>query len=185
MSHGYETTRSNDPGSKRGDANPAYSNDAAHVLTQSILGQLVSLGRVFDGDFVYLALPDSSMVELFMRTGNVAPIVDVSLSTAGNHEFFFFEDTTVSADGAAQSSSHFNRTKLTATLLTGVFINPTVTGDGTELDNKLLIGGEKNSATSAGGSSARILAADTNYLWRFINQSGSAQNGTIAWAIGE
>ena len=70
MQRGHETSRLNLPGSNRGDADPAYTNDAAHVAD----GALASGPIYEDASFKYFgdAIPGSSLTASVWRVSRLS-----------------------------------------------------------------------------------------------------------------
>jgi hypothetical protein len=104
-------------------------------------------------------------------------------STAGQIVAEFFEDTTVSANGALEPTRNRNR-NVADNNTTLIYETPTVTGDGTLLDSAVF-GTEKNSSLGGGdrGNSEIILKQDTIYLFRVteLNVLATTVNITFDW----
>ena len=78
MSHGHETTRAGLPGSNRGDANPAFTNDAAHIYG---LARQVTTGPEAAGTYNATEILGFNVVNVGSAGNWVLTYVDGGVST--------------------------------------------------------------------------------------------------------
>ncbi len=94
----------------------------------------------------------------------------------------FFENTIVSADGAAIPAVNHRRIPPVRPAATTLFQNPTVTDDGDVLIPIIDLPGGSSGKNTAGGSDETlfwVLAPGLNYLLRLTNKSNSAESMAI------
>lgn len=135
------------------------------------------------------ALADNGSLEMLIVTGpddGTRYSLAIGGSVGGDGEATLFEDTVVSANGAATLVSSRNRV-INATAKTLVFSGPTVTTDGAVVIGPLFIPGGTGNKDSQGGTAAVadqfLLKPATNYLIRATNLAGSAQPADITAGI--
>ena len=92
MSHGHETSRSSQPGSKRGDADPAYTFDAKHVYGLSPSFQRQSVGTYSSTDVLgwqLLNAGDGTVIATPKGNGSAVTYsnAELLLMTEGQHFF--------------------------------------------------------------------------------------------------
>ncbi len=101
-------------------------------------------------------------------------------SDGGPNDVDFYEDTTVSANGAAVTPYNNNRNSITIPELL-IYDIPTITGDGTLLEPILIPGTKQAGSFGSEASNEWILKASSNYMIRITNNTVGA--GTSNFTI--
>lgn len=131
----------------------------------------VHRGKLFDVTFVDQSIASSGTLEVLIQTGTSKVHLDFSVSGGGNGLLQIFEGPTITAAGTALTAYNKNRSSST-TLLSTVTHTPTLSADGTKIDEELVLGGSGPHASGGeggGGFTEWILAASTAYLFRVEN----------------
>jgi len=137
----------------------------------------IHAGQFFTVNHLNLALADNATIVFLIRTGSRVAHARPFAVVGGDAQFEIFEGPTVTVDGAAQTVVNKNRLS-SNTAETLVFLTPTTTGDGTELDDHLIVGGVGPvQSIGSEGSFAHEwdLNVNTEYLLRLTNRAGAAQ----------
>ncbi len=124
-------------------------------------------------------------IEILTQTGANKIKAVFEFESEGAGDVFFFEETTVSANGSAATIFNMNRNFANLPLTT-VFMGPTITGDGTLLDAGLIPGDSKKGTF---GGNVRggviILKPNTKYLCRVTNVSGATASYVLRMFFSE
>lgn len=123
------------------------------------------------------------IIDLLVRTsGQVLSPAIFNVLYGGAAKIQFFEGVTVSADGTVVPAINHKRTAPIRPAETLTFHNPTVTDFGTPLIPLIDAPGGTQGQNTSGGSQETlfwVLEKSTNYLFRMINESNSAEPMTI------
>jgi hypothetical protein len=131
----------------------------------------VHRGKLFDLTFVDQSIASSGTLEVLIQTGTSKVHLDFSISGGGNGLLQIFEGPTITAAGTALTAYNKNRSS-SNTLLSTVTHTPTLSADGTKIDEELVLGGggpHASGGEGGGGFTEWILAASTAYLIRVEN----------------
>jgi len=117
---------------------------------------------------------DAAQDFLFV-TGTKTAHAFINIAVGGDCDALLYEGTTASANGTGLAELNLNRTS-TNTATATAFHTPTVTTEGTLLQQKFLPGGVGPLAPGSSHSAGAewILKASTKYLVRVTNRSGGA-----------
>lgn len=124
-------------------------------------------------------IADNAAVNILIKTTTIPVHFTFSVSSGGNLEVLFFENTTVSNDGESLPVIGLNRHRSVAPTAT-TFFNPTITLDGDELFIGFDSRGVNLSTPETRPNTEWILARNTNYLVRAINRSGADRDVSVA-----
>lgn len=132
-------------------------------------------GRMFTTAHYNSSLANAGVINLLIQVGAIPAHMRLSLTASGLSTAELFEGTTFSNAGTAMAEVNKNRASAT-TATTAVTHTPTITLDGTSLGVTLVPGGAGPHAVGAQVESFEewLLAANTKYLLRVTNISGSA-----------
>ena len=156
----------------------------AHAVTViNEAHRLIHDGYFFDcsGIVASVANGASSDILLKLPAGTFGHLTFMEYSVGDSPcDVFFYEGTTVSADGTAANVRNHNRSA-SDTSNTGIYTGPTVTDVGTLLHTRYIPGAAapgQSSGTMVAGEDAEWVLGNatsaTNYMWRITNNSGGA-----------
>lgn len=133
---------------------------------------LVHQKRLFSFHVEDIDLDTAQTIELLIVTGAKRfHLTDVIEVIGGQVTLNVYRNAVASNNGTEQSLSPFND-ETTASLLTKVYLGPTLTGDGTLWYPRRALGfaqGASKLSSSLRGNAERVLRANTKYLFRFTS----------------
>lgn len=145
-------------------------------------------GKFFNVSHIFPVVANSTPADILIDIGSTSDLHSAfAVDVGGNSYFSLFEGATVSANGTALESFN-NLRSSTTTADASFYYSPTLITTGSYINEQLIPGGKGGSAIGGGdGGLARagseiILASDTKYLLRCLNQSG--QDRKISISIG-
>lgn len=122
-----------------------------------------------------LSVPAGATYEFYLRN-NVSTGTHMTtysfVSTQGDAAIDFYEESTVAFNGATSIPRNNNRTYSDSAEVE-VFTNASTTALGLQLEHDIIIGG-KQAGGSGGSVDEWVLNQNTNYVIRYINNSGQA-----------
>lgn len=157
-------------------------NDLGLTQAIALAEQRLWLGGLWEPTHLQIGLSNNDIFEFLFKTGaDVITVAAFALSATGNFTLRLFEGSTTSDDGTPITMRNRNRVVGDTPLpLATFFHSPTVTGDGTQLAETFIAAGRNRSSASAQlRFDEWILAANTNYLVRMQNVSGSMSDLSI------
>ena len=164
----------------------AYDNYVSALTVITEPHRMIHDGMFFDASQIVASVANGANLDILLKfpAGAIGHLllVEFTLQDAPC-DIFFYEDTTVSADGAAVNVRNHNRVGTPNDSSNAeVFTGPTVTDVGTLLHERFIpdAGGQGNQAAGllvAGEDAEWVLGHPTeamNYMWRLTNNSGGA-----------
>lgn len=151
-------------------------------VVTSAFEQLVIDGHAYSVSFVDAAVADAGLSEIRVLTSTDPIVLFASIFGSGDADLQIYEAATISGGGSL-TSYNLNRNSSNTTGIT-VTSNPTVTATGSTLilDAKIPSTVKKDAVPFAQATSfPRILKTSTEYLIRYTNDSGSAED--ISWVL--
>lgn len=154
------------------------SRSEALVLIDTVHSRIHE-GRFYTTNASDLALADNASITVLVRIGygQSAHVRPLGIC-GGDAELFVFEGPTVTNDGTVQAVTNKNRFS-PRVAVTEIFLGPTISDDGLELDNRLIIGGSGFISTPGGQSDFSegewVFKTNTDYLIRLTNRAGTTQ----------
>ena len=133
-------------------------------------------GRYFSGGFYNSSVANGANHDVLIQNGAQSFHMRFDCSAGGDSTIRFYEATTFSVAGSAVTMSNHNRSSA-KTFVGTVTSTPTITTAGNQINGiEFIPGGIKNQVVGGSGGFANefILLANTNYLIRVTNDSGSA-----------
>jgi hypothetical protein len=136
--------------------------------------------RVVEGEFFrngqYMSIASGGTNYILIKTSTKCAHVNFSVNVDGDTHIELYLTPGVTANGTEMASGNFNLNYLLTKLaLTKLYYTPTLTSEGTYLANTWAFGGsgtnpsQSTTAVSSTGGEEVILAANTDYLLKFIN----------------
>ena len=157
---------------------PAICDDISKSLVQvDSTHARIHQGIYFSIGLTNLILADNASMNCLFRVGESTVHIRPSGVAGGDTRFFIFENTTTSADGTEHFAANRNRTN-SLTHKMRIFEGPTITADGTSIDEQLIIGGIGRTFSIGGASGLTnewVLQKNSVYMFRLTNISGAAQ----------
>lgn len=151
---------------------------AEGLVTIDTVHSRIHQGIFYTANALDLTLADNASITFLIRTADNQGAHANPLGIAGGDaELTFFEAPTVTGAGTPLSTINKNRFSSNEAK-TLVFLTPSLSADGLELDDHLIVGGV-GPVQSVGGSGGFenewILKTDTEYVLRITNRSGAPQ----------
>lgn len=151
-----------------------YDPHTGGMVVQDSVHQQIHRGILFSTDIVDLTLGSSSTLEVLI-TANCGAHMRITAAVGSDATIEFFENPTVTAAGTPTDIYNRNRfsTKTPGCVVTS---GPTVTVDGTQLENMFVPGGTGPLASGGAGDfwNEWILKTNNTYLVRLTNISVGA-----------
>ena len=154
-----------------------------HVSTvdMGIIHTKIHAGEMFASGSYFTAVADAAAVTLLIRVGSVPMHGHFTVANGGSGFLEAFEGVTVTAPGTTVPIYNRKRNSANAPTST-VFHTPTLGATGTTLIKAFTPGGSKTFASGAISSDfdEMVLLANTDYALRWTNQSGAAEDASLA-----
>lgn len=154
--------------------------DADAIVNIDIIHNRIHRGQFFSVDFLNIALADDAILEMLIRVpAEKSAHTRVLAEVGGDARQTFLENPTITDDGASLTPINRNRFSSLATDIL-LFSGPTVTVDGTVLQDTIIAAGRGPlSGGGGGGTFEEYVLNPGDYVYRVKNISGNVQPASI------